>query len=186
MRTTLLLVLLVGWGCGGGRDDESGPGPATSSRPVLEEFAAILNRNVPEFRETIDRKGFRVVDGQPVRFFVFNLADTTNSFPRDLDPAKDTQLPFALNEQGIFHFAPIWLEYSISHIGVVENDQLRVFSFVNCEGRGESIRDVVEYVSGLGSYDSAVIARVQDYRSYGFYVLYDYEDPSDPSYVKCK
>ncbi len=142
-----------------------------STRAVIEEFAAILNRDIPEFREKYDPGGFAVVDGRPVNFFVFNLADTTNIFP--LSSPKSATGPFVLNARGVYHFAPLRLEVSFSHIGVLDNGQLKVFRFLNCEGKGDSVRDVVKYLTQNGSFSDTVIARVQNYRSYGRYFQTD-------------
>ena len=70
-----------------------------------------------------------------------------------------------LNTRGVYHFAPRRLELSFSHIAVLDNGQLKVFSFVNCEGRGQSIRDVLEYLAQRGSFSDTVIARVRNYFS---------------------
>lgn len=185
MRTALSFGLLLVCGFVACAREESGSEPAHSSRAVLEEFASILNRNIPEFRRVADPRGFHVDNGRPVNFFVVNLADTTNAFPpRPLASSAradaDTS-PFVLNQLGVYHFAPLDLNFSFSHVAVLENGRLKVFSFLNCEGRGETVRDVVQYLAQLGSYSDTVIGRVQNYRSYGTYFQ---TDPQ--SHVACQ
>jgi len=149
---------------------------------VLEEFAAVLNRNIPEFRRVHDPEGFRIVDGRPVAFFVFNLADTANAYPKNAfdSTAYSDGNPFTLNSRGVYHFAPLRLNLSFSHIGVLAKGRLKVFSFLNCEGKGDSLPDVVEYVTEMG-FDNTVVARVRNYRAYGTYFQVDPQ-----SYVMCK
>jgi hypothetical protein len=185
MRTARSFALLLLCGCVACAHEGSRSGPPLSSRSVLEEFASILNKNIPEFRKIADPRAFYVVNGRPVNFSVFNLADTTNAFPpRPLESSAradpDTN-PFVLNQRGVYHFAPLDLNFSFSHIAILDNGRLKVFSFLNCEGRGETVRDVLQYLAQMGSYSDTVIARVQNYRSYGTYYQ---TDPQ--SHVTCQ
>ncbi len=185
MSTPRLFALLILSGCAACAHEESGPRPVIATRNAVEEFASILNRNIPEFREMYDPRGFAVVDGRPLNFFVYNLADTTNVFPRrpiasTVRIYSDTN-PFVLNERGVYHFAPLRFDVSFSHIAILDNGHLWVFPFVNCEGRGESVRDVVKFLVQTASYSDTVIARVENYRSYGVYFQMDPQ-----SQVMCK
>jgi len=183
MRFAVTVLLLTLSACASGANEEALSSRANASRYVLEQFAAVLNKDIPQFRDD-DPRGFVVVNGRPANFFVFNLVDTTNSFsPLRLDPPGTddaSRVPFILNERGVFHFAPLQLSLSYSHIAILDHGHLKVFGFVNCEGRGASLRDIIQYATQLG-YSDAMIDRLQHYRTFGVYIQ---TDPQ--SHVVCK
>jgi hypothetical protein len=76
----------------------------------------------------------------------------------------------------VYHFAPVDLPFSFSHIVILNNGDLRIFRAINCRGRGETLDDVVEYVTELlkDRKDLAeIITRIKDYRKYGMFFTVD-------------
>lgn len=138
------------------------------NRPViLRQLANILERSIPEFFE-FDRGGFQVKEEKGKNFFVYDLVDTTNK-------QTSTQC-VQLADKHVYHFAPIHLPYSFSHIVVLEGGNLKVFRSINCKGRGDTLENVIAYVKTrlADQLDTnEVIGRIKDYRKYGFYFTVD-------------
>ena len=155
---TFLLTVLVGLGC-----NDYNP---QSSKEHLTQMANVLNDALPRFRELYDAKGFYIEESKPVNFFIYNLIDTTeNSYP--------AEKPIELKTNGVYHFSPIRYRFSYSHIAVIKNGELKVFSYLNCDDKGDTISDVVSYIEDNFNYDTDMLGRIQDYRSYGKYFKMD-------------
>jgi hypothetical protein len=135
---------------------------------ILEQLAEILNESVPEFKK-IYKNGFHVKNEKPIKFFIFDLTDTSNKGTSLDDCVK-------LRDKHIYHFAAISYGYSFSHILILENGNLKVFRSINCKDRGDSLEDVLNYLSQKLKTDKnkgEIISRVKNYREYGIYYSVD-------------
>ncbi len=165
---SFILFLLLGLFSGSSCDSEQ------SSSEYLDQMSQILNNAIPSYKEVYNSKGFYLENGIPKNFFVYNLVDTTiNSYP-----AKTS---IQIGKEGVFHFSPVRYEISFSHIAVIKNGEMKVFGFLNCEGKGDDIDQVINYVSELFDYDEMVLNRIRNYRKYGMYFQMDPQ-----SYVRCE
>lgn len=146
------------------------PDKLYSRRDVLERFAAILNASIPEFGKRRDSK-YYVVDERPWAFGVHDLTDPSNV----VHPTGAARcIEFIDNH--VYHVVPVLIDYSFSHIIILEGGNLKVFRSINCRGRGETLEDVLEYLRPKLADDKnkdEVINRVINYRQYGRHVAMD-------------
>jgi hypothetical protein len=139
-------------------------------RQILNQLAEILNKSVPEDRTILGRKGYHVNDeGRGVGFFIYDLTNPSN---------KETTLRDCIEFKNnhIYHFAPISKRHSFSHIVVLEDGNLKVFKSINCKDKGDSLEDVINYVSLKLKDDEnkdEILNRIKDYRKYGIYTTVD-------------
>lgn len=139
--------------------------PKNNGSP-LDSMAKILNESIPKYKELYDEKGFYVSKGQSKNFFVYNLVNiNNNSYP--------TKNPITLDNDGIYHFAPVRFKFSFSHIAIIKSGEMRIFRYLNCEDEGDDIKDVVKYLEDNFKYDKAIIEQVKNYRKHGMYFQTD-------------
>ncbi len=133
---------------------------------LLSEMANKLNNNIPEFKEQFDPKGFYIRKDKPVNFFVYDLIDTTaNEYP-------NTQR-ITPKDNGIYHFAPVRFRYAFSHIGVIIDSEMKVFSFINCNDQGHSLNEVIAFVRDKQRFSDRDIDNLINYRHFGKYYATD-------------
>jgi hypothetical protein len=73
----------------------------------------------------------------------------------------------------VYHFASIDSPFSFSNIAVLEDGKLKIFKAVNCEGKGDSLEDVIRYLNDRVKQDprrNEIINQVRNFREYGVYV----------------
>jgi hypothetical protein len=137
-------------------------------RNFLLEFSNLLNRSIPEYRKQF-RNGFFADRYKAVGFFVYDLTD-----PRNKQTSHDEFVYFVKNH--VYHFAPIDLPYSFSFIAVLGETDLKIFNAINCEGKGDSLNDVISYLEPKLNNDKnkdETLGRVKNYRQYGIYLPFD-------------
>jgi hypothetical protein len=137
-------------------------------RNVLERFAAVLSASVPEYQK-VGLK-FYVEDEMAAGFGVYDLTDPSNV---DSGVGKEC-VEFIDNH--IYHVVPGLVDYSFSHIIMLEGGSLKVFRSINCPGRGDRLEDVLEYLRPKLADDKnkdEIINRVINYRKYGDYAAMD-------------
>ncbi len=174
IKNICILIFLI-LGCSSFYNKKSSPSSFNQNQTVvLDEMANILNREIPKYKKIYDDKGFYVENGVPHNFFVFDLIDTTNNSY----PAKK---PIVIKNEGVYHFAPVRYRFSFSHIAVIHNGELKVFSSLNCSKKGDNISEVIKYVKANIDYNEELIRRILNYRSFGMYFQ---TDPQ--SFVDCK
>ncbi len=141
----------------------------------LNIMASTLNKNIPKYKRIYDEKGFYIDNGHPKGFFVYDLVDTDkNSYP--------TTKVITINKNGIYHFAPARYNLSFSHIAVIKDGKMKIFSYINCNKKGDNIDDVIEFIEKSNfKYNEAILEQVRNYRDYGMYFQ---TDPQ--SYIECK
>lgn len=138
-----------------------------SNKGFLDIMANTLNKSIPKYKRRYDKKGFYIENNQPRNFFVFNLVNTeNNSFQ-----AANNEIVF--KNKGIYHFAPIKLEFSFSHIAIINEGEMKVFSYINCDNKGDNINTVLEYVKSNFDYEDSVLSRIKNYRKHGIYFKTD-------------
>ena len=134
---------------------------------TLEQLAEILNVSV--FGTKKDDFVFGVKNERPSRFTIYDLTEPPN---------KGTSLSKCVNfsKSHVYHFSPIQKRYSFSHIVVLEDGNLKVFKSINCKGKGDSLEDVINYVSPKlkdNKNKDEILNRVKNYRKYGIYTTVD-------------
>ena len=136
--------------------------PVLRNQDGLKAMAELLNREAPQFKKLYDPKGFYIEDSRPVNFFVYDLVDpSSNAYP--------ATGPVKLKSEGIYHFSPVQFEFSFSHIAVIKDRKMKIFSYLNCNNSRDKIDDVLEYVTKNFSYDESVLDRITSYRFYGHF-----------------
>jgi hypothetical protein len=138
-------------------------------REVLEKFASTLNSSIPEYKEVFEDGFYINNDGSAIGFFIYDLTDTIN---------REIYLKECIHfiNNHVYHFAPIRLRYSFSHIAILENEEIKFFKSINCNNRGDSVEDVLKYIDKKMSNDAKrieVLQRVKSYRKYGDYIQTD-------------
>lgn len=134
---------------------------------ILEQLAEILNISV--FGTEKGDFVFEVKNERPSRFTVYDLTQPPN---------RGTSLSKCINflNNHIYHFSPIQKRYSFSHIVVLEDGNLKVFRSINCQGKGDSLKDVISYLKEKLEEDKSkdeILNRVKNYRKYGTYTTVD-------------
>ena len=102
-------------------------------------------------------------------FFIYDLTEPSNRQTSMLE-----RVEFKNNH--IYHFADIDLPFSFSNIAVLEDGKIKIFKTINCEGKGDSLEDVVAYLNEKLKDDrnkDEIIKRLNNYREYGVYAAYD-------------
>lgn len=138
----------------------------------MEAMASTLtNALKPENEQYYFPGGVRIKNNSiPVNFFVFDMIDTTqNWYPPEMSIGKSVKI----KKSGIYHFAPIRFTISFSHIAVIKNGSIKTFSFLNCEEKGNTVDEVVEYIRGNFDFDEEIIDRIIRYRDHGTYFAID-------------
>lgn len=144
------------------------PDALYNRQKVLEQLADILNKSVPEYAE-IFKQRFAAENERGNFFFVYDLTAPSNN------PSLTACIDFKKNH--IYHFAPIWFNFSYSHILILEDGKLKVFNSIDCWNKGGyKLEEVISYVSQKlenNKDKDEILERVKNYRKYGFYF---YED----------
>jgi hypothetical protein len=142
---------------------------------VLEQLADILNKSIPSYAK-IFRHRFAEENGRGNFFFVYDLTD-----PSNVSDSTAKCIDFKNNH--IYHFSPYWLNFSYSHILILEDGKLKVFKSIDCWGKGDKLEDVISYASKKlenNKDKDEIIERVKNYRKYGRY----FEEDKAP--MSCK
>jgi hypothetical protein len=158
------------------------PDPRYPRQRILDQFANILKQSIPP-----DAKYYGLLntdwEGKNLRFFVYDLTDPDNIYS-DVK-AKQSKKALCVNfvDNHVYHFSPFFIPYSFNHIGFLQNGELKVFRLLNCEGKGDSLNDVVNYLDEKLKGDAEkdnVIGRVKEYRKFGDYFTID------DTWVRCE
>ena len=134
---------------------------------ILEQLAETLNSSVFGTRKEDFR--FVVENERPREFTVYDLTEPPN---KGLPLGKCISF---LNNH-VYHFSPMEKRYSFSHIGILEDGNLKVFKSINCKGRADSLEGVLAYLDEKLKDDKnkqGIISRVTNYRKYGLYTTVD-------------
>lgn len=106
-----------------------------------------------------------IEDSRVVGAFIYDLTEPTNKQSSLLE-----RVEFKNNH--IYHFGLIDGPFSFSNIAILENGNLKIFKAVNCGRKGNSLKEVIDYLEKKLQMDpnkDDIIRRVKDYRSYGVY-----------------
>lgn len=138
---------------------------------VLSELASVLENSIPEYRKVIP-PGFGVTGDRPRAFFLYDLTDPSNN-------KTNGWACVGLIDRHIYHVSPFEAMFSFSHIVILEQGRIKVFRSINCRGRGDTLKDVLEYLNGTlenNREKTSILDRVKRYREYGKYSTTD--DPA--------
>lgn len=137
----------------------------------LSSIKDSLNKKIPEYkhynRKLFGYYGFKtkhsfyIKKGKPMGFFVYDLVDTTNN-----STISDC---VEFIDGHIYHFAPINKKFNYSNILVLKDRKASFFYFINKEGRGNSINEVIEYIEQF--YKDETVSRVKNYRMYSSFLV---------------
>ncbi len=136
---------------------------------VLKQLSGVLRSSVSEKIQDQLSWRFLVEESRANGFFVWDLTEPTNKQTSLLE-----RVEFKNNH--IYHFAFIDSPFSFSNIAVLEDGKLKIFKVINCEGKGDSLEDVVAYLDEKLRGDKnkeEIINRVKNYRKYGVYASFD-------------
>lgn len=138
---------------------------------ALKRMGDRLNESInKEYEGVYFKGGFYVEKNVPINFFVFDLVDTSaNIYP----PKIDLKKPVTLSANGVYHFAPWRTTVSFSHIAVIKNGRVKIFSHLNCVDKGDDVEDVLKYVKANFDFDEQVLNRITTYRKHGVYASTD-------------
>lgn len=139
-------------------------------KKVIKQLAKILNKSIPE-RKDVYKTGYDITedDKSPAGFFIYDLTDTANK-----DITSTGCIEFTENH--VYHFAPFDYAFSLSHLVILENGNLKVFRSINCKDRGDKIEEVIAYLNQKLANDKnkdEILERVKDYKKYGKYFKMD-------------
>ena len=143
---------------------------------ILDQMAGILKQSIP--KEAIFYSFLHSDwEGNKLRFFVYDLTEPDNIYSEEnkRGSSQDSSC-IRFVDRHVYHFSPSFIPYSFSHIAFLENGKLKVFKVLNCEGKGDSVDDVVAYLEKKMKDDKQkdeVISRVKDYRKFGYYFTVD-------------
>ncbi len=131
---------------------------------VLEEFEEILKTSVPGYEESVYIAGF----------FVYDLNKPSNKYISTLGSQTENCINFVDNH--IYHFSPINLQLSQSHIAFLKGGKVRVFESVNCEYNNDRLEEAINYASEILKNNKdrdETLSRLRNYRRYGNYRTVD-------------
>ena len=139
-------------------------------KKVIKSLAKILSKSIPERKRTYGT-GYGITESEnsPAGFFIYDLTDTSN---RDITSTGCIEF----RENHIYHFAPFDYAFSLSHIVILENGNLKVFKSINCKDRGDKLEDVIAYLNKKLANDKnkdEILERVENYKQYGKYFKMD-------------
>lgn len=133
-------------------------------RSVLHEFfKSLIYGSVPGGEP---RHPIFVEADRGIGFFIYDLTDPANKQTSMLE-----RVEFKNNH--VYHFASIDVPFSFSNIAFLEDGRSKIFKAVNCEGKGDSLEDVIRYLNEKLKQNpkrDEIINRVKNYRDYGVYV----------------
>lgn len=136
-------------------------------KKVIKQLGNILNKSVPE--NVWGKYGVTESGNSPAGFFIYDLTDVSN---KDINSTGCIEF----KENHVYHFAPWDYAFSLSHLVILENGNLKVFRSVNCKDRGDTLEDALAYLDQKLANDKSkdeILERVRNYRKYGKYLRMD-------------
>jgi hypothetical protein len=112
---------------------------------------------------------FFVEESRAIGFFVYDLTDPSNRQTSLLERIQ-------FKDHHVYHFAYIDAPFSFSNIVFLENGTLKIFRAINCDGKGETLEDVIAFLKEKlkdRKDRDETIKRVKDYRQYGVYAKFE-------------
>ena len=131
---------------------------------MLKKFDDILKASVPAYPESIHIEGF----------FIYDLTLPSNKYISTQGNKPENCINFIDNH--IYHFSPINLQLSKSHIGFLKDGKLKVFESVNCEHNNNNLEKAISYADEWLKNDKnkdETLTRLKNYRRYGHYRTVD-------------
>jgi hypothetical protein len=129
-------------------------------KKIIKRLGKVLNKSVPE--NVWGKYGVTDDEKSPAGFFIYDLTDTSNK-----DITSTGCIEFKDNH--VYHFAPFDYAFSLSHIVILENGNLKVFKSINCKGRGDTLEGVLVYLrQKLANEENKeeILERVENYKQY--------------------
>jgi hypothetical protein len=144
------------------------PDALYNRQKILENLAKTLDSSAPEYKKFFNQ-GFFVKNERGGGFFIYDLTDTSNK-----EISSSDCINFINNH--VYHFAPVQMMFSFSHMLILEDGNLKIFKSINCNTKGDTLEDVIEYLSQKLKNDKdkgVIIDRVKKYREFGIYSTVD-------------
>ena len=137
---------------------------------VLTELNSILNSSVPEYK-SINEMGFSNTDeGVTIGYTIRDLTDTTNVNKRTPDDMGDG-IKFVENH--FYHFVPVIMSMSYSHIAYLEDGNIKVFKSINCIDKGDDFDEFIAFAKTKLKGNNDVLKNLKNYRDFGEYLIED-------------
>lgn len=137
---------------------------------TLKKIEKILNKSAPEYKEIVD-DGFSNIDGGiPIGYSVFDLTNPSNKSKKT---PEDTGEGIEFIEGHFYHFSPVIMSMSYSHIAFFSKGEMITFSSINCLDKGDSFNSVLEFIKDKPSIKKEVINNIKNYRRFGYYHIED-------------
>ena len=129
---------------------------------LLKRFDEELKANIPTYAQFSHKS-----------FFIIDLNEPSNRFIPAEFAAAQPCIEFI--EGHIYHFAPVSLVSSQSHVAILKGEQIMFFKSLNCPG-GDKLERILSSVEGVlrnHNKKKEIINRVRSYRDYGYYIGVD-------------
>jgi hypothetical protein len=137
--------------------------PLYNRDTILQLFAKILNEEASEYTE--DNINFRIENGEPIKFTIYDLTNPTNN------SIDNPHLEFI--EGHIYHFSSLSYYYSFHNICFLDKGKIKVFTAINCKSSKEKIEEVLVFAKQKLSKSKGkrkILKRIANYRKYGIYI----------------
>ena len=133
-------------------------------------FAKSLNKTVPEYQIEYGKSFSVSKNGYLNHFLIYDLTDTSSYYK------YDAKHEFKIQKYHLYHYFPLDIQYSFSHIAFVGESEVTIFESINCTDRGDKVDDVFAFIktrkSILQNYDT-IIGNLAQYRKFGKYYSKD-------------
>src|SRR5262245_60152379 len=132
-------------------------------REMVESFDNILKASIPVYAQFPSNV-----------FFIYDLTDPSNKYI----PVQYAKAAGCVDfiDKHIYHFSPIDLRLSQSHIAFLNAGKLKVFESVNCEFNNANLEKAINYANETLKNDrrrDEILTRLNNYRRYGYYITID-------------
>lgn len=137
---------------------------------VLSELNTILNSSVPEYKSITENGFSNTSEGVTIGYTVRDLTDTTNVNKRTPDDKGDG---IKFIENHFYHFVPVIMPMSYSHIAYLEDGNIKVFKSINCTDIGDDFDDFIAFAKTKLIEKEDVLENLKNYRKFGEYLVED-------------
>lgn len=137
---------------------------------VFTELNIVLNNSVPEYKSITDIGFSNTSEGVTIGYTIRDLTDTTNVNKRTPDDKGDG---IKFIENHFYHFAPVIMSMSYSHIAYLEDGKIKVFKSINCIDRGDSFDEFIIFAKTKLKGNNDVLENLKNYRDFGEYLIED-------------
>jgi hypothetical protein len=128
---------------------------------MLESFDNTLKTSIPAYAQFSSHG-----------FFIYDLTEPSNKYIPTQYAKAEACVDFI--DKHIYHFSPIYLQISQSHIAFLNAGRLKVFENINCNN--DNLEKAINYANETLKNDKQredILTRLKNYRRYGYYITVD-------------